>query len=201
MATFQRYLVLTPFAKADILEKILRLRKLDASVEATQSGAIVYHDLPVKEYDDWDIAELLGSPADFHSATVETGSSIESADVVSASALSGDGAGKTAYRETNSAPETDLAEEFSVETGQDPIYVAKVLSRLSPYGVILFTVELGDEIGGESGVSGLVHAQRVVNGEVTEELAPGMVLSVLDQRIEDLLIAAPPSQDSNFVTQ
>lgn len=196
MATFQRYLVLTPFARADLLEKILRIRKLDAVVEETQSGAIVYHDLPVKQYHDWDIAELLGEmPESNANAQAPAASVTQADDGVQTDAVT-TGSAEMADGVAQAATESDLTEEFTAETSRDPVFIAQTISRLSPYGVVLFTVELGDDIGGESGVSGLVHAQRIVNGEITEELAPGMVLAVLDQRIEDLLIAAPPSGEA-----
>ena len=197
MATFQRYLVLTPFARADLLEKILRIRKLDAVVEETQSGAIVYHDLPVKQYHDWDIAELLGEmPESKANAQAPAANAAQVNADLQAEADLPTGSPEMADGTARSATESDLTEEFTAETSRDPVFIAQTISQLSPYGVVLFTVELGDDIGGESGVSGLVHAQRVVNGEITEELAPGMVLAVLDQRIEDLLIAAPPSGEA-----
>ncbi|XCB29913.1 hypothetical protein RQN30_12360 [Arcanobacterium hippocoleae] len=172
MATFQRYLVLTPFAKANVLEKVLRIRKLAANVMRTDSGAVVYHDLLVKEYDDWDIAELLGAPA-------ESKPNIAESEESAAAANSGD---------ADAAAFVNSDAEFTAENSENPEFIAKVLSLLSPYGVILFTVELGDDIGGESGVSGIVHAQRVVNGKITEEIAPGLLLAVIDPQIEDLLI-------------
>lgn len=176
MVAFQRYLVLTPFAEADILRKVLQIRKLNANVAATSSGAIVYRDLPAKSYQDWDISELLGTAGD-----------------------SVDDSAHSQSNELNADFRMQPDAMFTTQTSQDPVFVARVISYFSEYGVLLFTVELGEDIGGEAGVSGIVHVQRVVNGKITEELPPGMVLSMLDSQIEDILIApAATLKDTNF---
>ncbi|MDR6938910.1 hypothetical protein [Arcanobacterium hippocoleae] len=168
MESFRRYLILTPFADAAVVSRILELRKLHAAVVDTDSGVLVYRDLPPKKYDDWDISEILGGS--------DTGTS--QADP------------KVAF-----APDSPVIDfqnlEFTAESERDPVLVAKFLSQLSQYGVVLFTVELGDDVGGEAGVSGLVHATRVVAGQMQEELAPGLTLAVLDPKVEELLIAPP----------
>lgn len=59
----RRYVILTPFAKTSVLAGICKLHGLDVWVVPGE-GAMVVRDLPVKEFDDWDISELLGEAAE-----------------------------------------------------------------------------------------------------------------------------------------
>ena len=56
----KRYAILTPFDKAEVVAGIAALQKLDVDVVQTQSGALVVRDLPVPQYDEWDIRNILG---------------------------------------------------------------------------------------------------------------------------------------------
>lgn len=62
----KRYAILTPFDKAEVVAGIAALQKLDVDVVPTQSGALVVRELPVPQYDEWDIRNILGpDDADF----------------------------------------------------------------------------------------------------------------------------------------
>lgn len=66
--------------------------------------------------------------------------------------------------------------------------VATMLSRLTPYGVVLIEAELGEDTGIESGVSGQVKVRRFLGGEAGEEIAPGALLNVVDPMIEKIML-------------
>ncbi|ADH92691.1 hypothetical protein EBF03_04820 [Arcanobacterium haemolyticum] len=60
MNSARRYIILTTFEHPHIVAAVLSLRGITASVVPTEYGAVVVRDIPVKEFDDWDISELLG---------------------------------------------------------------------------------------------------------------------------------------------
>ncbi|WP_124053755.1 hypothetical protein [Arcanobacterium ihumii] len=150
MSSRKRYVILTPFDKTEVVAAILRLRGIDAEVVMTNSGVVVYHDLPVKSFDDWDISELLGPSDD-----------------------------ATLSASDDSMPDSD-----------NPQTVAAHLSNVSQFGVVLMVAELGDDVGGEAGVSGLVTAHRVMAGELGEEIAPGLLLNSIDPVIEQIVLGS-----------
>ena len=56
----KRYAILTPFDQAEVVAGIAALQKLDVDVVPTKSGALVVRELPVPQYDEWDIRNILG---------------------------------------------------------------------------------------------------------------------------------------------
>ncbi len=56
----KRYAILTPFDQAEVVAGIAALQKLDVDVVPTQSGVLVVRELPVPQYDEWDIRNILG---------------------------------------------------------------------------------------------------------------------------------------------
>ena len=58
--TIKRYAILTPFDKPEVVAGIAALQKLDVQVVGTKSGALVVRELPVPQYDEWDIRNILG---------------------------------------------------------------------------------------------------------------------------------------------
>ncbi len=66
--------------------------------------------------------------------------------------------------------------------------IAAYVSKFSPVGVVLLTAQLGEDVGNEAGVSGMVHGCRYLNGKIGEEVCAGMVLNFLDPLIEALLL-------------
>lgn len=56
----KRYAILTPFDKPEVVAGIAALQKLDVQVVNTSSGALVVRELPVPQYDEWDIRNILG---------------------------------------------------------------------------------------------------------------------------------------------
>lgn len=56
----KRYAILTPFDQAEVIAGIAALQKLDVDVVPTKSGALVVRELPVPQYDEWDIRNILG---------------------------------------------------------------------------------------------------------------------------------------------
>ncbi|MDP9805599.1 hypothetical protein J2S70_000181 [Trueperella bonasi] len=139
-----RYVVLTPFARPEIVAGTLRLRGIEAHVIGTKSGVCVVRDVKKPEFSDWDIAELLG----------------------------GEPEGQT---------ETE-------DPSDNPDNIAGPLSELSNYGVVLLSAELGDDVGGESGVSGVVTAVRYLSGKRSEEVQAGLLLNAVDLKVEQLIV-------------
>lgn len=156
MSSTRRYVILTPFDKADVVAAVLKLRNIHADVVATASGACVVRELPAVEFDDWDISELLAG-----------GSS--GAD---------EGTGES-------------------DPSDDPDHVAGLLSKLSKYGVVLLTAEIGEDVGLEAGTSGLVQAVRVQNGRRTEDIPAGLVLNTVDPVIESLILGSKSIEEIN----
>lgn len=56
----KRYAILTPFDQAEVVAGIAALQKLDVDVVPTKSGVLVVRELPVPQYDEWDIRNILG---------------------------------------------------------------------------------------------------------------------------------------------
>lgn len=162
MSSTRRYVILTPFDKADVVAAVLKLRNIHADVVATASGACVVRELPAVEFDDWDISELLGS-------TTEA---------------------------TGELPEPDRAPGES-DPSDDADHVAGLLSKLSKYGVVLLTAEIGEDVGLEAGTSGLVQAVRVQNGKRTEDIPAGLVLNTVDPVIESLILGSKSIEEIN----
>ncbi len=91
----------------------------------------------------------------------------------------------------------DIAELLGAESSKsaepedpsdNPDNLAGPLSQLSNYGVVLLTAELGDDVGAETGVSGLVTAVRYINGKRGDDVAAGMLLNVVDPKVEHLIL-------------
>ncbi|QJC21873.1 hypothetical protein [Arcanobacterium buesumense] len=76
----------------------------------------------------------------------------------------------------------------NADISDQPELVAAMLSRLSPYGVVLLTAQLGDDIGAEEGTSGLVSAVRFIDGQRDEDIPAGLLLNVIDPVIELLML-------------
>ncbi|MDD7384189.1 MAG: hypothetical protein SPI12_04675 [Actinomycetaceae bacterium] len=74
--------------------------------------------------------------------------------------------------------------------------VAAYLSRLSKYGVVELEADLGDDVGIEAGVSGLVRARRFLNGQEGEQIPAGLLLDALDPAIEHLVLGDADLSDA-----
>ena len=148
-----RYVILTPFDKAEVVAAVLRLREISADVVPTRSGVCVVQELAQKTYDDWDISEILGAPE-----------------------------GSNTDLDANAADTADTADANSPEE------VASVLSKLSKWGVVLLKAEVGEDVGLESGTSGLVSAVRVLNGKRGDEIPAGLLINTLDPLVEALIL-------------
>ncbi|MDP9801736.1 hypothetical protein J2S49_001812 [Arcanobacterium wilhelmae] len=86
-----------------------------------------------------------------------------------------------------------LGEDPESAEGREPTAAeaaASALSELSDYGVVVMVAELGDDVGSEPGVSGMVKAHRVNAGERGEDLSAGQLINNLPDEVEDLLIGA-----------
>lgn len=83
--------------------------------------------------------------------------------------------------ESESTPDED-------DPSDNPDNIAGPLSELSNYGVILLTAELGDDVGAEAGVSGMVTAVRYMKGERGVDVQAGMLLNVVDPKVEHLIV-------------
>lgn len=204
----KRYVILTPFDDPLAVAGVAALHGIAADVASTGAGVVVVHDLPVKEYTDWDIAELLGSSDELgNELGGELGDELGSepddelgdervADAPSRPAVNA-AAGEVTEsaaspRDGENSPATSAPAVDSVTSAaditDDPIAAAKVFSQLTAYGVILFQAELGDGVGGEEGVSGLVRAQRVLRGKLGEEIPAGLLINTLSPDIEQLVL-------------
>ncbi len=88
----KRYAILTPFDQAEVVAGIAALQKLDVDVVPTKSGALVVRELPVPQYDEWDIRNILG-PDDSDFEELGQGNPSDNAPAVAAffSRLSGYG--------------------------------------------------------------------------------------------------------------
>lgn len=85
--------------------------------------------------------------------------------------------------------ESDLEElADSGDPADNAPAVAALFSRLSDFGVVLIDVDLGEDVGIESGVSGLVRARRYLKGAPAEEISAGLLLNALDPVIERVVL-------------
>ena len=148
----RRYVIITPFSKADVLAGICKLHDLDVWVLPCGDGTLVVHDLPVVTFDEWDISELLGPDA-------------------------------------TSEPVADPENEKPANPADDPDHAARLLSGLSRAGVVLLTAELGEDVGNEAGVSGVVTAVQYDGQGQTRDIPAGLIVATSEQLLEDLLIA------------
>ncbi|MDD7465162.1 MAG: hypothetical protein PUK59_02845 [Actinomycetaceae bacterium] len=214
MTSRKRYVILTPFAQTEVVAAVAALHEIEADVVATSSGAALVRDVPVPTFDDWDISELLGSDESDTGNVAASNADVPPmaadsdmppiateplADSASSAALpygslreDGDSSGVNSSDASSSG--ADSAASESVDS-DDPFAVAATFSRLSPYGVVLFQAELGEDVGGEDGVSGLVSAQRVLGGKAGEELHAGLLLNSLDPKLEDLVLGLRSMDD------
>ncbi len=166
MSTTQRFIVLTPFVEKTVVEKMLQLFQLSAQVVELPEGIAVVATRIAPEFTDWDIAELLGED-------------------------SGEEAIADLAAEAIQAAETALdLEEILAQIPSDYTLLAlgKYFSTLSPYGIVHIQADLGNDIGGEIGVSGLVKAQQLQAGKVSAEIPAGLLLNTLSQELEDLVL-------------
>ncbi|MCI7551127.1 MAG: hypothetical protein MSS97_02165 [Arcanobacterium sp.] len=186
MNSRKRYVILTPFERTDIVAGILKLRAVDADVADSPSGALVLKEIADPTFDDWDIAELLGfddsGSADNSSDAPSTGASGTALGNEHSESSSGSG---------GASGEDPHSDDVPIDSNK-PEQIAVELSKLTPYGVVLFRADLGDDVGGEDGVSGLIHAQRYVRGEAGDEISAGMLLGGLDDVVEDLVLGVKP---------
>lgn len=171
MTSQRRYLILTPFGEPDVVAGVLKLRGIEADVALTSSGTVIVRDLPVQEFDDWDISELLGAE---ESATDADGTP----DEVDLDA----GVGEHSADDSGEESETNISD--------DPDAVAATLSKLSKFGVVLMTAELGEDVGLEAGTSGIVNAVRVLNGKRAGDVPAGLILNSVDPVIEKLILGS-----------
>ncbi|MDN6486844.1 MAG: hypothetical protein L0K34_05100 [Ancrocorticia sp.] len=79
----KRYAILAPFDKPEVVAGIAALQKLDVEVMGTKSGALVVRELPVPQYDEWDIRNILG-PDDSDLAELGEDSPSDNAPAVAA---------------------------------------------------------------------------------------------------------------------
>ncbi|MFP7696852.1 hypothetical protein [Trueperella sp. LYQ143] len=221
MSSRLRYLVLTPFEQADIVAGILRIHHIDAHVVQTQSGVCVVGEQERDHFDDWDIAELLGPDlsqgkddtppydrdgVDGHADQKDSTQNAPAQQHLSGADPDGDTEANSQgiSHGDSSTVNSDraLAGNSELDGNEHAQQAACVLSQLSRYGVVLFSADLGDDVGGESGVSGMVRAQRYLAGHSDEEMPAGVLLSVLDPYIEELIIgsAQPEGIDTRTLT-
>ena len=81
-----------------------------------------------------------------------------------------------------------VKEFVSAHAEWDVAELAKALSRLSRGGVVLMTADLATDVGIESGLSGTITARRYEDGSAGEEASSGLLLSAVDQVVEDILL-------------
>lgn len=184
---------MTPFAKPDVVAGICQIHGADVWVVPSKTGALIVRDLPVKEFDDWDIAELLGDAPDEGSETAASGASGE------AEPMPGAGSAEQASPEADESEDQEVTrldpgEEGNVDA-DDGKQLAARIAALSRAGSVLLMAELGEDVGAEAGVSGLVTAFQIAPTGVAEETPAGLIVASADQLLEDLLIGeAEPSE-------
>ena len=73
--------------------------------------------------------------------------------------------------------------------------LAATLSRLSRAGAVLLTADLASDVGVESGLSGTITARGYVGGQAGQEASAGLILSGVDQVVEDVLLGVTRAED------
>lgn len=199
--TSRRYVIVTPFKKVDVLAGICKIHGLDVWVVPSKQGAMVVHDLPVPVFDDWDISELLGgqAPADDIVPIGDEESFFDSSDMAAAGtegpAQDKADAEAPAADETEGPTESDDPDESdesatSTLSADDKEGVARALAKLSRAGVILLTSELGEDVGLEEGVSGLVTALVYDSDGNATDTPAGLIVATGESILEDLLLGS-----------
>lgn len=199
--TSRRYVIVTPFKKVDVLAGICKIHGLDVWVVPSKQGAMVVHDLPVPVFDDWDISELLGgqAPADDIVPIGDEESFFDSSDMAAAG-VEGPAQDKAdaeapAADEAVGPTESDDPEESdesatSTLSADDKEGVARALAKLSRAGVILLTSELGEDVGLEEGVSGVVTALVYDSDGNATDTPAGLIVATGEPILEDLLLGS-----------
>ncbi|WP_054952323.1 hypothetical protein [Flaviflexus massiliensis] len=215
-ANSKRYVILTPFKKADVLAGLCKLHGLDVWVVPSKAGAMIVHDLPVPVFDDWDISELLGGVS--AEGVSESGQPNDNAadgalETPETAAFETDAREDDPATDKNTAPETgdedgadqDSAEDADEDSQQldanDQHAVAKRLARLSRAGVIVLTSELGEDVGNEVGVSGLVTALTYDSKGNATDTPAGLIVATGEPILEDLLLGSTNPQDAKGAIQ
>lgn len=176
----RRYLIVTPFADAETVASILHLRSVDAHVVPTASGVVIVRDLPdAPVFDDWDMSELLGLAG----TEAPAGDALDGADATDVDAVDRN------VSDAVDATDVDARDSDSLDS-DDGESVAAMLSRLSDYGVVYMSAELGDDVGLEAGTSGLVSAVRFLQGRKGEEIPAGLIINSVDPMIERLILGS-----------
>ncbi|WP_159814554.1 hypothetical protein [Actinomyces sp. zg328] len=99
--------------------------------------------------------------------------------------------GAFAVKEFASAhAEWDIAELLGGSENEpaEAAELAATLSRLSRGGSVLLTADLATDVGIEQGLSGTITARRFAGGKPGEEASAGLILSQMDQVVEDVLL-------------
>lgn len=154
-------LVLTPVASARALAGLCGLGGIDVDVVPTSRGAVAVRAVGTPEPE---------VPDDASALTADDGAPHPSAE--------GD----------ELSPQWDIGELFDDSVPPEAREMAAAISRLTRLGVVLVTVELGEDVGNEPGISGQVHAQRYEGGEPGDEVPGGLVIATSDDVVEDLLL-------------
>lgn len=199
--TSRRYVIVTPFKKVDVLAGICKIHGLDVWVVPSKQGAMIVHDLPVPVFDDWDISELLGgqAPADDIVPIGDEESFFDSSDMAAAGVE-----GPAQDKADAEAPAADEAEGHSESddpaeadesaastlSADDKEGVARALAKLSRAGVILLTSELGEDVGLEEGVSGVVTALVYDSDGNATDTPAGLIVATGEPILEDLLLGS-----------
>lgn len=205
----RRYVIMTPFHKPEVLAGICKLHDLDVWVVPADDGALVVRDLPVKEYDDWDIAELLGdAPSEAapdhapQDASPAGGGDRAPSAEEDTEAPAAQGTGNTGTVGEGTADDVEAHGSDSAEIdANDGVAVARELAKLSRAGVVLLTAELGDDVGQEAGVSGMVTGMSILSSGESKDVPAGILVATAPQILEDLLIGAiSPSEAEGAIS-
>ncbi len=218
----RRYVIVTPFKKVDVLAGFCKMHGLDVWVVPSAQGAMVVHDLPVPVFDDWDISELLGGGTGGSDTDAEASEPADLNPIPGQTSLFDDESAPSLFDEekmsshfgdatVSSVPtlDDDVTDNDDTETdadaGDEPTpgslsaddrdAVARALAKLSRAGVLVLTAELGEDVGNEEGVSGLVTAQVVDSSGFTSDTPAGLIVATGEQILEDLLIGATSPGD------
>ena len=107
--------------------------------------------------------------------------------------------GAFAVKEFASAhAEWDIAELLGGSENEpaEAAELAATLSRLSRGGSVLLTADLATDVGIEEGLSGTITARRFAGGKAGEEASAGLILSQMDQVVEDVLLGLTRPEDA-----